>query len=256
MTKKYLFPALAVSFVSMVLLVLVTISTPTTLSDDTQFDFVRSSNLDGIVDRSDGANSNRSIGGAKFGTWGYCTATNGTSDYACFKKSHGYSVTFGISAQEQETAARSDVTIGSSWTRGLAVHVVAFVASIVGLVLTAVPKQVIRLAAMIVNALSALLALIAFAIDIALYVYVQRQMNKIAPAKTMPGPAFYMALIAIPLALVATAFNYLNWRSESLDHFSVHGNDYPLAPASSDKDVTTPSSQQKVLDAYQESKTA
>lgn len=273
MTRRYLFPALGVSFVSMVLLVLVTISTPTTLSDSTPFDFVRSSNLGGIIDLSPGSNQKRPIGALKFGTWGYCSALNGTSDYACFKHSHGYSATFGINPTEQDTAARDTVTIGASWTRGLAVHVVAFVAALIGLVLTAIPKQVVRLAATIVNAISALLALIAFCIDIALFVYVQKQMNKIADSpKTMPGPAFYMALIAIPIAVIATVFDFLNWRSESLDNVVTSGYDYPTSAGAADNEWNShqmqptststehtqgasSASAQKVLDAYEESKT-
>ncbi|TKY84540.1 hypothetical protein EX895_006442 [Sporisorium graminicola] len=276
MTKRYLIPALAISFVSMVLLVLVTISTPTTLSDSTPFDFVRSSSLGGIVDLSPNSNEKRLIGAVKFGTWGYCTALNGTSNYACFKHSHGYSVRFGINPNTTATAARDAVSIGSSWTRGLAVHVVAFVAALIGLVLTAIPKQVVRLAALVVNAVAALLALIAFAIDIALYVYVQRQMKKVADSpNTMPGPAFYMALIAIPIAVAATVFNGLNWKSESLDRVVTSGYDYPAAtgaagddswkygnhqmqPTSASSEYTQTgagsASAQKVLDAYEESK--
>ncbi|SPO27604.1 uncharacterized protein UTRI_04363_B [Ustilago trichophora] len=273
MTRRYLFPALGVSFISMVLLVLVTISTPTTLSDSTPFDFVRSSNLGGIVDLSPGSNEKRLIGALEFGTWGYCSALNGTSDYACFKHSHGYTAKFGINPNNSETAARDTVTIGASWTRGLAVHVVAFVAALIGLVLTAIPKQVVRLAATIVNAISALLALIAFCIDIALFVYVQKQMNKVADnPKSMPGPAFYMALIAIPIAVIATFFTFLNWRSESLDRVVTTGYDYPATTAATTEDdwnshqmhptsTTTEHTQapssasaQKVLEAYQESK--
>ena len=267
MTRRYLFPALGVSFVSMVLLVLVTISTHTTLSDSTPFDFVRSSNLGGIVDLSPGSNDKRLIGALKFGTWGYCSALNGTSDYACFKHSHGYSAEFGINPANSATAARDNVTIGASWTRGLAVHVVAFVAALIGLVLTAIPKQPVRLAATVVNGISALLALIAFCIDIALFVYVQKQMNKIADnAKSMPGPAFYMALIAIPIAVVATLLTFLNWRSESLDRVVTSGYDYPtdnqwnthqMQPTSTSTEHTqgaSSASAQKVLDAYEESK--
>ncbi|GAK65616.1 pali-domain-containing protein [Moesziomyces antarcticus] len=267
MTRRYLFPALAVSFVSMVLLVLVTISTPTTLSDSTPFDFVRSSRLDGIVDLSPGSNDKRPLGALKFGTWGYCSALNGTDNYACFKHSHGYSATFGINPNTTATAARDSVTIGASWTRGLAVHVVAFVAAIAGLVLTAIPKQPVRLAATVVNAVAALLALIAFCIDIALFVYVQKQMKKVADSpKSMPGPAFYMALIAIPIAIIATALTFLNWRSEGLDKVVTSGYDYPaqtewnshqMQPTTTSTEHTqgaSSASAQKVLDAYEESK--
>lgn len=266
MTKKYLIPALTISAISMILLVLITISTPTTLSDSTPFDFVRSSNLNGTVDLSAGANAQRPIGGVRFGTWGYCTALNGTDSLGCFKHSHGYSVKFGINPALSSREAQSFITIGSSWTRGLAVHVVAFVGALIGLVLTAIPKQPIRLAAMIVNALTALLCLIAFAIDIALLAYVQVQLKKIASPKTIPGPAFYMALIAIPIAVAATVCNWLNWKSEKLDRVVTDGyawNDttnssrwerFKMKTRPNSANNNSPDSQQKVMDAYHESK--
>ncbi|KAJ9479953.1 hypothetical protein PHBOTO_003731 [Pseudozyma hubeiensis] len=272
MTKKYLIPALTLSAISVILLVLVTISTPTTLSDSTPFDFVRTSRLDGIVDLTNGTNPDRPIGGLKFGTWGYCSSLNGTSNFACFKHSHGYSATFGINRNDTSTAARDRITIGSSWTRGLAVHVVAFVAALIGLVGLAIPKQVIRASAVVVNGVAALLALIAFAIDIALFVYVQRQMNRIADnPSSMPGPAFYMALIAIPIAVAVTVMAWLNWRSERLDRVVTDGYDYPstagnagwgdhqMQPTSATSESATYAGQnggsaQKVLDAYEESR--
>ncbi|KAJ1035319.1 hypothetical protein NDA13_000739 [Ustilago tritici] len=278
MTKRYWIPALAISSISMILLVLITISTPTTLSDSTPFDFVRSSSLDGIVDLTPGSNEKRLVGGLKFGTWGYCSSLNGTSNFSCFKRSHGYSATFGINPSESSTAARESVTIGSSWTRGLAVHVVAFVAALVGLVLTAIPKQVIRLAATVVLGIASLLALVAFCIDIALFVYVQRQMNKVTDnaAKSMPGPGFYMALIAIPLTVAAVVVQWLNWRSEKLGKATVAGYNYPaqtewdgtaeghqMQPTTASTEVgsgyahgkeVTKDSERRILDAYEESK--
>ncbi|EST09490.1 Actin cortical patch SUR7/pH-response regulator PalI [Kalmanozyma brasiliensis GHG001] len=266
MTRRYYFPAIAVSFISMILLVLITISTPTTLSDATPFDFVRSNNLNGTVDLSPGSNANRPVGSIRFGTWGYCTTLNGTDSIGCFKHSHGYSVKLGSNPAQSNTEAQAFVTIGSSWTRGLAVHVVAFVAALAGLVLTAIPKQTIRLAAMAVNAIAALLALIAFAIDIALLAYVQTQLKKISSPKTMPGPAFYMALIAIPVAVLATVLNWLNWRSEKLDNVVTNGYEWEEANDGAKRGwgerfrmkkrgaSAEPGSQQKVLDAYEESK--
>lgn len=269
MTRRYLIPALTLSAISTILLVLLTISTPTTLSDATPFDFVRSSNLDGIVDLSPGSNAKRLIGSVRFGTWGYCSALNGTSSLGCFKHSHGYSVKLGINPEQSETEAQAFITIGSSWTRGLAVHVVAFVGALIGLVLTAVPKQVSRLAALVVNAVTALLTLVAFAIDIALLAYVQTQLRKISSPKTMPGPAFYMALVAIPLAASAAVMNWLNWRSEKLDRVTTDGYDwseanegakrsgwerFKLKPRSTADSEVPPSSQQKVMEAYNDSK--
>lgn len=274
MTRRFWFTAIALSTISMILLVLITISTPTTLSDSTPFDFVRSSHLNGTIDLTPGSNEKRLIGGAKFGTWGYCTSLNSTNNFSCFKHSHGYSARFGINPDESSTAARESITIGSSWTRGLAVHVVAFVAALIGLVLVAVPKQVVRLAAVVVNGIAALLALVAFCIDIALFVYVQKQMNNLTDnaSKTMPGPAFYMALIAIPIAVAATVLQWLNWKSERLDNVTVGGYDYPpqaewdgrveghqMQPTTTSTEYATEGkgvseSERRILDAYNQSK--
>lgn len=150
-------------------------------------------------------------------------------------------------------------------------HVVAFVVALVGLALVGVSrKQVVRLAALVVNGVAALLALVGFAVDVALLVYVQRQMGKVSEegGKTMPGPAFYMALVEVFVAVCAAVMAGLNWRSERLDRVVVGGYDYPqeggeggwrryeghqMQPTSASSELGSASAQ-KVLDAYEESK--
>lgn len=267
MVKKFYIGALVVSAISAILLLLVTISTPTTLSAPTPFYFVSSGNLGGVIDCSPNSNPLRLVNSIQFGTWGYCSSAVNASGYACFRLPHGYSATFGINPNgtTATTAAVTNVTIGASWTRGLAVHVATFTVSGVGLVLTAIPKQKIRMVAMGVNATAALMALIAFAIDIALFIYVQNQMRRIASkANTMPGPAFYMALFAILIGVGATVLNFFNWKRERDYDYSGGSageawNSHQMEPTSTTTEATTAyggasASERKVLDAYQESK--
>lgn len=119
MFPKLQIVSIAISAIAMILLVLVTISTPTTLSDQTPFDVTRSTNLGGLRDITPGANSERLIGEIRFGTWGYCTARNGTNSFSCFKKSHGYNVKLQVDGDaNMEVAANLDTEIKGSWTRG------------------------------------------------------------------------------------------------------------------------------------------
>ncbi|PWN51712.1 pali-domain-containing protein [Violaceomyces palustris] len=268
MAKAFFIPALVVSFVAVILLLLCTISTPTTLSDSTPFDFVRAHDLDGIRDITPGANSDRLIGGIKFGTWGYCTARNGTGSYACYKTGHGYRVDLATAGgNNNNDASRNENSIKASWTRGLAVHVVAFVVAIVGFALSFFPSLLLQLIAFITHFLAALLALIAFAIDIVLYIYAKRKIHSVAPnSNVMPGPAFYMTLISIPLLVFAGLTVCCGRRKDKEGSAYVSGSNYtPAAPYEGNNYSTTTqqtsesypmkkSSAQKVMDAFHSSK--
>jgi len=97
------------------------------------------------------------------------------------------------------------VTIGSSWTRGLAVHPVAAAVTFIALLLSFSTHITVTLVASIVSFLAATITLIAFAIDIALYAYVKHQMKKIpgAGANTLTGPGFWLTFVSFILLILA-----------------------------------------------------
>jgi len=134
----------------------------------------------------------------RFGIWAYCDETTSNSDMTCVRTGHGYSVTI-------TGGNRSSVTIGSSWTRGLAVHPVATAVTFVAFILSLSTHITATLLASIVSFLAALLTLIAFAIDIALFAFVKHEMKKLdgVSPNTLTGPGFWLTFVSFILLLLA-----------------------------------------------------
>lgn len=63
--KAFCVPALVSSFLAVVLLLLCTVSTPTTFHTSTPFNFVQASDLGNITDTTPGANQDRQLSGLK-----------------------------------------------------------------------------------------------------------------------------------------------------------------------------------------------
>jgi SUR7/PalI family len=136
----------------------------------------------------------------------YCYETTKSSNTICDKTGHAYSLVFNSNA--------SSVTIGSSWTRGLAVHPVGMHSPIldeyylanfklppsatgvifIALLLSLSSHITVTLLASIVSFLAALITLIAFAIDIALFAFVKHEMKKLtgvsSNTNTAPGQSY------------------------------------------------------------------
>lgn len=131
----------------------------------------------------------------RFGIWGYCIGS--PSGFECFNTGHGYSVTF---ANPQDTL----ITIGPSWTRGLAVLPVAACVAFIALLLSISQHITITLVASLVSFLAALLTLIGFAINIALYAYVKHELGTLnTDETTLTGPGFWLTFVALLLLILA-----------------------------------------------------
>ena len=115
------------------------------------------------------------------------------------------------------SSGSSSVTIGSSWTRGLAVHPVGmdsltfaeyYLANFkwspsatgvifIALLLSLSSHITVTLLASIVSFLAALITLIAFAIDIALFAFVKHEMKKLTGVRsntnTAPGQSYQIS---------------------------------------------------------------
>ncbi|KAF4568408.1 hypothetical protein EYR40_010185 [Pleurotus pulmonarius] len=143
--------------------------------------------------------SNQGVTELRLGVWAYCSYDVNDSR-TCSKAGHGYNVGIG-SVVDRNTS----VIIGSSWTRGLAVHPVATAITFVALLLSFSQHITVTLVSSIVSFFAALLTLIAFAIDIALFVYVRHQAKKIngIDPNTNAGPGFWLTLVTFILLLLA-----------------------------------------------------
>ncbi|PPQ65548.1 hypothetical protein CVT26_000505 [Gymnopilus dilepis] len=110
-------------------------------------------------------------------------------------------------------------TVSASWTRGLAVHPVATAVTFGALVLSFTAHTLITF---MVSFLAALLTLIAFAIDIALFALVDHEMKKVQlEANTNTAPGFWMTFVALVLLIVAPCAVFLGHRNRSSGDSSI-----------------------------------
>jgi len=132
---------------------------------------------------------------SRLGIWAHCDYRDDGSKL-CTKTGHAYSV--------QYTAGSTSETVGASWTRGLAVHPVATAVIFVAFLLSFSTHVTVTLVSSLVSFLAALLTLIAFAIDIALFVFLKHQTKKLdVGANTNTAPGFWMTFAVLILLLLA-----------------------------------------------------
>ncbi|KAG6907754.1 hypothetical protein DXG01_007508 [Tephrocybe rancida] len=136
----------------------------------------------------------------RLGVWAYCFY-NEDLDRTCTTATRAYQV--GISNAEKT----ANVLIGSSWTRGLAVHPVATGVAFIAFLLSFSLHHAVTLAASLLAFLASVLALIAFAIDIALFAYLKHQVNKLPKvnAKTTIGVGFWLTFVSFLLLIFGGA---------------------------------------------------
>jgi len=164
-------------------------------------DFVRSHVESGnvAVANGQGAITSTSISQLRFGLWSYCAVQSSSGNRDCSTTGYAYSVSV------RDSSSDDSVTIGSSWTRGLAVHPVAAIISFVALLLSFSTHITVTLFASLVSFLAAVLALIAFAVDIALFAYVKHQVGTLnnSTFTTNTAPAFWMTFVSFILLILA-----------------------------------------------------
>jgi len=134
----------------------------------------------------------------RFGVWAPCYYDE-DDNRTCFKAGHGYEIA--ISNQEKT----ANIIISSSWTRGLAVHPVATGVTFLAFLMSFSQHITVTLAASLTSFLAALITLIAFAIDIALFAYLKHQVNKLpnVQGKTTTSPGFWLTFVSFILLLLA-----------------------------------------------------
>jgi len=134
---------------------------------------------------------------ARWGIWGPCIYDQ-NGHRTCFHTGHGYA--FGVETQEGQV-----VIIGASWTRGLAIHPVATAAIAVAFGFAASKLERGPLIASLTSFFAALMLLIAFAIDIALYAFVHHQIGKLknVDANVNAGSAFWMTFVSLIFVLIS-----------------------------------------------------
>ncbi|KAF7345080.1 hypothetical protein MVEN_01671500 [Mycena venus] len=188
MSRIFCIPGVIFLACALVLGIIVSISLPFL----PPLDFVRVHFGNGVATMGDGMVELR------FGIWAPCYY-NTEGARTCFKAGHAYIVSI---ANQQNTA---NVIIGSSWTRGLAVHPVATAVTAIAFAMSFSTHHMVTLLASLTSFLAALLTLIAFAIDIALFAFVHHEIGKLPDVNgtTHTSVAFWLTFVTLILLLLA-----------------------------------------------------
>ncbi|KAN0140132.1 Actin cortical patch SUR7/pH-response regulator PalI [Lactarius tabidus] len=207
---RHLFPGIFFLFSAFVLSFLVSISLPSLPT----VDIARSHFTSGAVPHV--SIDTESIKQIRFGVWAYCIYDDQKGDRTCidpgsflinrsflvhephFRSSgHGYTVHL--------LSASNNITIGPGATRGLAVHPVAAGVTFIALLCSFSSHFTLVLIASLLSFLAAILTLIAFAIDISLYVIVRDRVNNLdnVGVRSIAGPGLWMTLASLLLLLLA-----------------------------------------------------
>ncbi|KAJ7263902.1 hypothetical protein C8J57DRAFT_1450713 [Mycena rebaudengoi] len=146
----------------------------------------------------------------RFGIWGPCIY-DGDSKRHCEHKGHGYTV----EVRNQENTDK--IVIGASWTRGLAIHPVATGVIAIAFGFAVSKFEHAPLIASLTSFFAALILLIAFAIDIALYAFVHHEIGKLSNVRghTTTSSAFWMTFVSLILVLLAGCTVCFGRRKES-----------------------------------------
>ncbi|KAI0742486.1 hypothetical protein C8Q80DRAFT_1109547 [Daedaleopsis nitida] len=204
MPRAFHIPGVIFLFCAFVLLFLVSISLPFI----TALDFVRIHFKDGNPTSS---NTN-ALNEIRFGSWASCSYEV-SGNRVCTPSHNAYATTI------YDSQHQGFVNIGPSWTRGLAIHPVAAGVTLVAFALSLSSHVTMTLLASLTSFLAALLTLIAFAVDIALYAFVKHESGKLSgvSSNTDTGPAFWMTLVAFLLLCFAGCTVCFGRRKDRLD---------------------------------------
>jgi len=188
MSRIFCIPGILFLLCALVLGVLVSISLPFLPA----LDFVRVKFASGV------STSGNAMTELRFGIWAPCYYTTDGAR-TCDAAGHAYSISI------SNAAKTANVIIGSSWTRGLAVHPVATAVTFIAFCMSFSTHHLVTLLASLTSFLAAVLTLIAFAIDIALYAFVHHEINKLPDVSghTTTSAAFWMTFVTLILLLLA-----------------------------------------------------
>ncbi|KZT65074.1 hypothetical protein DAEQUDRAFT_731806 [Daedalea quercina L-15889] len=191
MGRLFHIPGIFFLFAAFVLLFLVSISLPYL----TALDFARVHFDGGKVTSGNDSNALTEL---RFGTWADCWYES-SGDRVCSSAGNAYSVTV------HSSNSSDSITIGSAWTRGLAIHPVAAGVTLIAFLLSLSSHITLRLFASLAAFLAGTIAFIAFLVDIALYAYVKSEVGKLddVDAHTDTAPGFWMTFVSFILLFLA-----------------------------------------------------
>jgi len=188
---RHLYPGIFFLFTAFILSFLVSISLPSIPT----VDIARSHFTSGVAPHV--STDPESLKQIRFGVWAYCIYGDQTGDRTCIDPGHGYTVHL--------LSDSNNITIGAGTTRGLAVHPVAAGVTFVALLCSFSSHFTLVLIASLLSLLAAVLTLIAFAIDLALYVIVRDRVSNLdnVGVRSIAAPGLWLTLASLLLLLLA-----------------------------------------------------
>ncbi|KAH9065095.1 hypothetical protein EDB83DRAFT_2599515 [Lactarius deliciosus] len=201
----HLFPGIFFLFSAFILSLLVSISLPGIPTVDIARTHFTGGATPHVSTNTESIEQIRSLISAQFGHTVPTTIRQEIA-LALAQARHGYTVHL--------LSASKNITIGPGATRGLAVHPVAAGVTFVALLCSFSSHVTLVLIASLLSFLAALLTLIAFAIDLSLYVIVRDRVNNLdnVSARSVAAPGFWMTLVSLILLLLAGCAVYFGRR--------------------------------------------
>ncbi|KAF8335873.1 uncharacterized protein EI90DRAFT_268095 [Cantharellus anzutake] len=214
MARLFGVPGVVFIVLATILGVLVTISLPTV----DNFDVVRL--------RTAGAKGTlitTASQSVRWGIWGFCEQSVGSSDFNCHKTGLAYSVMF------RSISGGGTQTVGGSYTRGLVFHPIVLAFCIITLGLSFSKHLVVSLVASLLSFFTCILAILALAIDIVLYLRVRSRANNLSNVRSNTdfGPAFWMTVAQLIFLLLSGCAILLARRQERIERDGPNTS-YPL----------------------------
>ncbi|KAF8203319.1 hypothetical protein BJ912DRAFT_1138359 [Pholiota molesta] len=220
MSRAFCIPGIVILFAALVLNVLTAISLPFLPA----LDITRVQVAKGA---SGGLSGSQTLTELRLGVWAACAYTTDGSR-TCGPKHHGYEVTVFSAVDTSKTA-----TIKPSWTRGLAVHPIAAAVTFIAFLLSFSTHITVTLIASLLSFTAALITLIAFAIDIALFALVKHAVSGLGiGATTKTAPGFWLTFVSFILLILAGCTVCLGRRSSRSSSATTS---YPMQTSKSGK---------------------
>ncbi|KAF5349073.1 hypothetical protein D9757_008119 [Collybiopsis confluens] len=147
----------------------------------------------------------------RYGIWAYC-AYAAAGGHACSPTGHGYmGPPLGWFTETGQTGIVDP--LAASWTRGLAIHPVASGFAFIAFCLVFTKHTLVT---SLMTALAAVLTLLAYAVDIAMYAELHHLLSDVPEhaIQSRTGPGFWLTLVSLVLLIVAGVINLISHRKE------------------------------------------
>jgi len=205
--QRYNIPAALAGFAAVVLLILSTVSLPTTAHKATPFGAAKADRLNGqVMDISVGTDNASPLDAIVYGNWGYCTKPVGSDYFSECTNPLRYDYTQTLASPDMLSGSSSSepAFIPRTYTRGLVEVVVAMGLAIIAFIFAFIPGIVSDVIAAVIYILAFLASIVAFFLNLTIFLKARLAVRYIySDARVYPQASFYMTLISIPLLAIA-----------------------------------------------------